>query len=115
MTHHLYVLKMKSYIDNLECLGHPMSQNLVVSLIFISLRKEYDNFVQNYNMHGIGKTSRKGLEEKNKKLQLAARGNNKGKGKSKLAYVPKTKIPPPPKKEDPAKDSVYHHCSDTGH
>ncbi|GKF12390.1 hypothetical protein Tco_0050316 [Tanacetum coccineum] len=24
----LYVLKMKSYIDNLECLGHPMSLNL---------------------------------------------------------------------------------------
>ncbi|GJZ22055.1 zinc finger, CCHC-type containing protein [Tanacetum coccineum] len=25
------------------------------------------------------------------------------------------KIPPPPKKEHPAKDSVCHHCSDTGH
>ncbi|GJZ84927.1 zinc finger, CCHC-type containing protein [Tanacetum coccineum] len=51
-------------------------------------------------------------EEKHskKKPQLAARGNNKGKGKSKLAYAPKPKIPPPPKKEDPAKDSVY----DTG-
>ncbi|GJS08881.1 hypothetical protein Tco_0365677 [Tanacetum coccineum] len=29
---------------------------------------------------------------------------------SKLGYAPKPKIPPPPKKEDPAKDSVY----DTG-
>ncbi|GJV43322.1 retrotransposon protein, putative, ty1-copia subclass [Tanacetum coccineum] len=46
---------------------------------------------------------------------MAARGNNKRKGKSKLAYAPKPKIPPPPKKEDPAKDSVCHHCSDTGH
>ncbi|GKC50709.1 hypothetical protein Tco_1073454 [Tanacetum coccineum] len=51
-----YVLKMKSYIDNLEHLGHPVSLNLRVSLILISLRKEFDSFVQNYNMHGIGKT-----------------------------------------------------------
>ncbi|GKA67783.1 retrotransposon protein, putative, ty1-copia subclass [Tanacetum coccineum] len=52
---------------------------------------------------------------KNKKLQLAVIGYNKGKGKSKLVYAPKPKIPPPSKKEDPAKDSVCHHCCDTGH
>ncbi|GJT82880.1 zinc finger, CCHC-type containing protein [Tanacetum coccineum] len=46
---------------------------------------------------------------------MAARGNNQEKKKSKLAYAPKPKIPPPPKKEDPAKDSVYHHYGDTGH
>ncbi|GKD74479.1 hypothetical protein Tco_1332761, partial [Tanacetum coccineum] len=40
-----YVLKMKSYIDNLERLGHPVSLGLVVSLILISLRKEFDSFV----------------------------------------------------------------------
>ncbi|GKB48538.1 hypothetical protein Tco_0899291 [Tanacetum coccineum] len=40
-----YVLKMKSYIDNLERLGHAMTQTLSVSLIFVSLRKEYDGFV----------------------------------------------------------------------
>ncbi|GJY48619.1 hypothetical protein Tco_0438575 [Tanacetum coccineum] len=50
------ILKMKSYIDNLERLGHAMSQNLAVSLILVSLRKEYDGFVQNYNMHSMGKT-----------------------------------------------------------
>ncbi|GKE64811.1 hypothetical protein Tco_1518972 [Tanacetum coccineum] len=50
-----YVLKMKSYIDNLERLGHPASLNLGVSLILISLRKEFDSFVQNYNMHVMGK------------------------------------------------------------
>ncbi|GJV86456.1 retrotransposon protein, putative, ty1-copia subclass [Tanacetum coccineum] len=43
------------YIDNLEHLGHPVSLNLAVSLISVSLRKEYDNFVQNYNMHDMGK------------------------------------------------------------
>nr|GEV21763.1 hypothetical protein [Tanacetum cinerariifolium] len=34
-------------------------------------------------------------------------------GKNKLAYSPKPKIPPPPKRENPAKDSVCHQCGDT--
>ncbi|GJZ45920.1 retrotransposon protein, putative, ty1-copia subclass [Tanacetum coccineum] len=51
-----YFLKMKSYIDNLEHLGNPVSLNLGVSLILISLRKEFDNFVHNYNMHSMWKT-----------------------------------------------------------
>nr|GEZ89229.1 retrovirus-related Pol polyprotein from transposon TNT 1-94 [Tanacetum cinerariifolium] len=48
---------MKGYIDNLERLGHPVTLGLGVSLILIGLRKEYDDFVQNYNMHSIGKTA----------------------------------------------------------
>ncbi|GKA43039.1 retrotransposon protein, putative, ty1-copia subclass [Tanacetum coccineum] len=51
-----YVLKIKSYIDNLERLGQPVSQNLAVSLILVSLSKDYDSFMQNYNMHDMGKT-----------------------------------------------------------
>ncbi|GJU18820.1 retrotransposon protein, putative, ty1-copia subclass [Tanacetum coccineum] len=47
---------MKIYIDNPERLGHIVSLNLGVSLILISLRKEFDSFVQNYNMHSMGKT-----------------------------------------------------------
>ncbi|GJY68994.1 retrotransposon protein, putative, ty1-copia subclass [Tanacetum coccineum] len=35
---------------------------------------------------------------------MAARVNNQGKWKSNLAYAPKPKIPPPPKRENPAKD-----------
>ncbi|GJY45552.1 retrotransposon protein, putative, ty1-copia subclass [Tanacetum coccineum] len=50
-----YVLKMKSYIDNLERLGNPVTLGLAVSLILIGLRKEFDGFVQNYNMHSLGK------------------------------------------------------------
>ncbi|GKA08438.1 hypothetical protein Tco_0687769 [Tanacetum coccineum] len=38
-----------------------------------------------------------------------------GKGKHNLAYAPKRKIPPPPKREDPAKDSIYHECGKTCH
>ncbi|GKD61646.1 hypothetical protein Tco_1299155 [Tanacetum coccineum] len=51
-----YVLKMKSYIENLERLGNPVTLGLAVSLILIGLRKEFDGFVQNYNMHSMGKT-----------------------------------------------------------
>ncbi|GKF08682.1 hypothetical protein Tco_0042906, partial [Tanacetum coccineum] len=51
-----YILKMKGYIDNLERLGHPVTLVLAMSLILISLRKEFDGFMQNYNMHSLGKT-----------------------------------------------------------
>nr|GEV20629.1 hypothetical protein [Tanacetum cinerariifolium] len=51
-----YVLKMKGYIDNLERLGHPVTLVLGVSLILIGLRKEFNGFVQNYNMHSLKKT-----------------------------------------------------------
>nr|GFB77971.1 zinc finger, CCHC-type [Tanacetum cinerariifolium] len=51
-----HVLKMKGYIKNLERLGQPVGQNLAVSLILVSLNKDFDSFVQNYNMDGMGKT-----------------------------------------------------------
>nr|GEX43991.1 hypothetical protein [Tanacetum cinerariifolium] len=51
-----YVLKIKGYIDNLERLGHPVTLGLGVSPILIGLRKEYDGFVKNYNMHNMRKT-----------------------------------------------------------
>nr|GEY76989.1 zinc finger, CCHC-type [Tanacetum cinerariifolium] len=51
-----HALKMKGYIDNLERLGQPVGQNLAVSLILVSLNKDFDSFMQNYNMHGMGKT-----------------------------------------------------------
>ncbi|GJX27978.1 zinc finger, CCHC-type containing protein [Tanacetum coccineum] len=136
-----YVLKMKSYIDNLERLGHPVTLGLAVSLILIGLRKEFDGFVQNYNMHSLGKTvnelhamlklheqtlpknnapalhairagkvQKGNNKHKKQQPQMAARGQNQGKGKHKLAYAPKPKIPPPPKREDPAKDSICHEC-----
>nr|GEX69135.1 hypothetical protein [Tanacetum cinerariifolium] len=60
----------------------------------------------------VGKVEKK--NNKNKKPQLAAREKNQGKKKFKLAYAPKPKILPPPKKENPTKDSIYHQCSDTG-
>ncbi|GKF19867.1 hypothetical protein Tco_0068505 [Tanacetum coccineum] len=52
-----YVLKMKGYIENLERLGNHVTLGLAVSLILIGLRKEFDGFVQNYNMHSLQLTS----------------------------------------------------------
>ncbi|GKE19575.1 zinc finger, CCHC-type containing protein [Tanacetum coccineum] len=130
-----YFLKIKSYIDNLEHLGHAMTQNLSVSLILVSLRKEYDGFVQNYNMHSMGKTVtelhamlklheqtlppkefalalhaiRAGRIKKNqkKKSHKAAKGNQ-GKGKAKMGYalVPAPPFAPKPKNPPtPKKDN----------
>nr|GEV09031.1 zinc finger, CCHC-type [Tanacetum cinerariifolium] len=140
-----YVLKMKGYIDNLERLGYPVTLGLGVSLILIGLRKEFNGFVQNYNMHSPGKTInelhamlklheqtlpknnalalhairagkvQKVNKHKKSQPQMAARGQNHRKGKNKLAYAPKPKIPPPPKREDPAKDSISYKCGETGH
>ncbi|GJZ13892.1 hypothetical protein Tco_0549122 [Tanacetum coccineum] len=46
---------MKGYLDTLERLGYAMPKELSVSLILNSLNKDYDQFVQNYNMHSMGK------------------------------------------------------------
>ncbi|GKB71956.1 zinc finger, CCHC-type containing protein, partial [Tanacetum coccineum] len=54
-----------------------------------------------------------GKIQKDKKKPQRAKG--KAKGKNKLAYDPKTKIPPPPKRENPTKDSICHHCKEVGH
>nr|GEZ71046.1 zinc finger, CCHC-type [Tanacetum cinerariifolium] len=141
----LYVLKIKGYINNLERLGHPVTLGLGVSLILISLRKEYDGFVQNYNMHNMGKTVnelhamlklheqtlpksnapalnairagkvQKGNKHKKSHFQTATKGHNHGKGKNKQAYALKPKIPAPPKRKNTAKDSICHECRKIGH
>ncbi|GJS07626.1 hypothetical protein Tco_0364422 [Tanacetum coccineum] len=55
---------------------------------------------------------RKGKIQKDKKKPQGAKG--KAKRKNKLAYAPKTKIPPPPKRDNPAKDSICQHCKEVG-
>ncbi|GJV32992.1 retrotransposon protein, putative, ty1-copia subclass [Tanacetum coccineum] len=51
-------------------------------------------------------------KDKKKKPQ---RANGKAKGKNKLAYASKTKIPPPHKRDNPVKDSICHHCKEVGY
>ncbi|GJR28223.1 zinc finger, CCHC-type containing protein [Tanacetum coccineum] len=122
-----HVLKMKGYIDNLEQLG----DNLAVSLILVSLNKDFASFVQNFNMHGMGKTvnelhaiiklheqtlpkkdvnpalhairaGRVQKNQKNKPHKAAKRGHGKGKGK--MGYAPNNApFAPKPKTPPPPK------------
>ncbi|GJR90542.1 retrotransposon protein, putative, ty1-copia subclass [Tanacetum coccineum] len=98
-----YLLKMKSYLDTLECLGY-----MIVEL----------HAILKLNEKGIPKKAetpvvlaiREGKIQKDKKIQRGAKG--KDKGKTKLAYAPKPKIPPPPKRDNPKKDSICHYCNE---
>ncbi|XP_071708530.1 uncharacterized protein [Rutidosis leptorrhynchoides] len=51
-----YVLKMKSYIHQLERLGSSIGPELAIDLILNSLPKSYDQFVLNYNMNNWEKS-----------------------------------------------------------
>ncbi|GKF93348.1 hypothetical protein Tco_0280067, partial [Tanacetum coccineum] len=75
------------------------------------------SFVQNYNMHGMGKTVTElhamlKLHEQTLPNKNAAHALHAIRaGKSKLAYAPKPKIPHPPKKDNPVKDAICHWSS----
>nr|GEY94688.1 retrotransposon protein, putative, Ty1-copia subclass [Tanacetum cinerariifolium] len=72
-------------------------------------------YIDNLERFGAPRKVQKVNKHKKPQPQMAARGQNHGKGKNKLAYAPKPKIPPSPKREDPAKDSACHECGETGH
>ncbi|PWA99612.1 hypothetical protein CTI12_AA005150 [Artemisia annua] len=65
-----YVLKIKGYIDNLECLGHPMSLQLAMSLILpLCLRSMNDSCKTTIcvtwgRLHVMLKLHEKGLPKK---------------------------------------------------
>nr|GEX04724.1 hypothetical protein [Tanacetum cinerariifolium] len=60
-------------------------------------------------MHSMGKT----IDELHAMLKIHEKGaKGKDKGKNKLAYDPKPKIPKPPKRDNMEKDSVCHHCKE---
>ncbi|GJY79190.1 zinc finger, CCHC-type containing protein [Tanacetum coccineum] len=65
-----YLLNMKSYLDTLERLGYAMPNELGVSLILNFLNKDYDQFVQNYHLHSMGKK----LAELHAMLKLHEKG-----------------------------------------
>ncbi|GJU62039.1 retrotransposon protein, putative, ty1-copia subclass [Tanacetum coccineum] len=138
-----YILQMKGYVDQLECLGYVLPQDLTVGLILNRLTKYFAGFVRNYNMHNMGKTIgelhamiieyemglpkkaetpqvmmiKGGKIQKSKKKSLKAKGKGKanGKGNDKQVYIPKPKNPKPSAKEHPAKDDTCHHCKEVGH
>ncbi|GKB66085.1 zinc finger, CCHC-type containing protein [Tanacetum coccineum] len=72
-------------------------------------------------MHDLGKTMNelhamlKLHEQSLPKKDVTPAGKYRGKGKSKLPYAPKPKIPPPLKKDNPAKDAICHQCGEVGY
>ncbi|GKB66058.1 reverse transcriptase domain-containing protein, partial [Tanacetum coccineum] len=138
-----YVIQMKGYVDQLECLGYVLPHEIIVGLILNGLTKDFSGFVRNYNMHNIGKTIgelhdmlieyEKGLPKKaetpqvmmikggkiqkaNKKsLKVKGKGKANVKGKDKQVYIPKPKNPKPSSKEHPTKDDACHHYKEVGH
>ncbi|GJW28030.1 hypothetical protein Tco_0044905 [Tanacetum coccineum] len=108
-----YLLKMKRYLDILERLDYAMPNELSVSLILNSLNKDYDQFMQNYNMHSMGKT----IAELHPMLKLYEKGiPKKGETPAVLAIregrIKKDKKKPQGAKE---KDSIFHHYKEVGH
>ncbi|GJX25646.1 retrotransposon protein, putative, ty1-copia subclass [Tanacetum coccineum] len=51
-----YVLQMKGYVDQPECLGYVLPQDLTMGVILNDLTKDFAGFVRSYNMHNMGKT-----------------------------------------------------------
>nr|GEW57362.1 hypothetical protein [Tanacetum cinerariifolium] len=103
-----HVLKIKGYINNLERLSQPVGQNLAVSLILSYLNKDFDSFVQNYNMHGMGKT----VNKLHAMLKLHEKTLPKKDANPALHAI---RTPPPPKKDNPTKDAICHQCGEIRH
>ncbi|GJT72105.1 hypothetical protein Tco_1031391 [Tanacetum coccineum] len=80
------------------------AQNKVACLMLArnKLNRNYSKWLKHYML-----TNRR---MKDKKKPQGAKG--KDKGKTKLAYAPKPKIPLLPKRDNPAKDSIYHQCKE---
>ncbi|GKD09371.1 putative reverse transcriptase domain-containing protein [Tanacetum coccineum] len=122
-----------------EKLTGPNFTNWYRNLRIVLRRKDYDQFVQKYNMHSMEKTIaelhvmlklhekgipkkaetpavlaiREGKIQKDKRKSRWTKG--KDKGNNKLAYAPKPKILSSPKRDNPTKDSICHHCKEVGH
>lgn len=137
-----HVLKMKSFMDQLQTLKKPYDNDMAVNLINRSLNKDFNRFVRNFNMHCVGKTVRefhtlfidyeKGLTPKAPTPQVLAiqggrinkpnankkkgKGNKKAdKNKQVMAYQPPQPKKNPPVKNNPKKDQGCHYCKVMGH
>nr|GEX44178.1 hypothetical protein [Tanacetum cinerariifolium] len=98
-------------LAHLEQLDQPVGQNLAVSLILVSLNKDFDNFMQNYNMHSMGKT----VNEQHAMLKLHEEMLPKKDVNPALHAIRAGRTTPPPKKDNPAKDAISHQCGKVEH
>ncbi|KAJ0522562.1 putative RNA-directed DNA polymerase [Helianthus annuus] len=125
-----HVLKMKSFIDQLERLNAPLSNELATDVILNSLPNSYHQFVMNYNMNGWERTIpelhqmlktaetniptkgnpvlaiREGRITKKKQSKGKGKASKQDKGKGKKVATPKAK---------PHKDAKCFHCDEIGH
>nr|GEV09628.1 zinc finger, CCHC-type [Tanacetum cinerariifolium] len=101
---------------NMQCIGNTMNElHAMLKMHEETLPKKVDA----PRIHAI--RAKKVQNNKNKKPLKAAKGVQ-GKGKSKLvyaleykpSYARKPKNPPPPKKDNPAKDVICHQCGEVG-
>ncbi|KAA0063133.1 Retrovirus-related Pol polyprotein from transposon TNT 1-94 [Cucumis melo var. makuwa] len=51
-----HVLKIKSYLEQLQRLGLEISCELTIDIVLQSLPDNFDQFVMSYNMHGMEKS-----------------------------------------------------------
>ena len=120
-----HVLKMKGYIEHLDRLGFPLSQELATDLILNSLHDSYGQFVMNYNMnemdksiselHTMLKTVEQNIKSKPGHVLMVQNGKGfkgKGKGKGKSNSQPK---PKPEPKAKALKEGVCFFCNEPGH
>ncbi|GJY89379.1 hypothetical protein Tco_0504575 [Tanacetum coccineum] len=105
-----YLLNMKSYMDTLECLGYALPKELGTIVELHAMLKLHEKGVSKKTETPAVLVIRGGKIQKDKKKLQGAKGE--AKGKNKLAYTPKTKISPPPKRDNPAKDFICHHCKE---
>ncbi|KAF5766701.1 putative RNA-directed DNA polymerase [Helianthus annuus] len=125
-----HVLKMKSFVDQLERLNAPLSNELATDVILNSLPNSYHQFVMNYNMNGWERTIpelhqmlktaetniptkgnpvlaiREGRITKKKQSKGKGKASKQDKGKGKKVATPKAK---------PHKDAKCFHCDEIGH
>ena len=116
---------MKGYIEHLDRLGFPLSQELTTDLILNSLPDSYGQFIMNYNMNEMDKsiselhTMLKTAEQNNKSKTghvlmvqngkgFKNKGKDKGKGKGKSNAQPKPKA-------KALKEGVFFFCNEPGH
>ncbi|GKF88565.1 hypothetical protein Tco_0259442 [Tanacetum coccineum] len=108
-----YLLKMKSYLDTLERLGYAMPTELGSIVELHDMLKLHEKGILKKAETLAVLAIWEGKIQKDKKKPQGEKG--KDKGNNKISYAPKPKILPPPKRDNPAKDSICHHYKEVGH
>nr|GFA54976.1 zinc finger, CCHC-type [Tanacetum cinerariifolium] len=98
---------------------HGMGKTVNELLAMLKLHEEtLQKKDANPALHAI----RAGRIQKNQKKSHKAAKRSHGKGKGKMgnasnnaSFASKPKTPPPPKKDNPAKDAICHQCGEVGH